>query len=289
MQKKAAVFILLGQSNAVGHGVPMAEVDRITEPMKNVFGLSRADNQSFDHDHLVWSGYTGDMNLAETQDHTWSVANALALQWQAEIDAGNPRNLPDLYIIQIAIGAQGVSDKFMWYPYREKKLVPGPRGTADFSLSPYACHILSMVNDSLRARGLVPEYRLHWRGGEEDTGIPVDTLKTTLRPLYDTLLSGLYHALGQRVKTILHLLPFVERCLDMDPSGESLKSMHFVNDTFARLAADNDNISLFDPCLAPHYVPDTRDHNLYIEDVVHYTPETNRWVASVILRDGFDL
>ena len=27
--KKAAVFILLGQSNAVGHGLPMAEEDKI--------------------------------------------------------------------------------------------------------------------------------------------------------------------------------------------------------------------------------------------------------------------
>jgi hypothetical protein len=34
---KAAVFILLGQSNAVGHALPMCEKDKILIPMKNVF------------------------------------------------------------------------------------------------------------------------------------------------------------------------------------------------------------------------------------------------------------
>lgn len=31
---KAVVFILLGQSNAVGHGIPMREEDKIIKPMK---------------------------------------------------------------------------------------------------------------------------------------------------------------------------------------------------------------------------------------------------------------
>lgn len=86
---KKAVFILLGQSNAVGHGIPMAPEDRIEQPLKNVFGLHRDENQSFDVEKLTWSGYTSDgMNLGETQDHTYSVANCLASQWQKKIDDG---------------------------------------------------------------------------------------------------------------------------------------------------------------------------------------------------------
>ena len=46
LRKDAAVFILLGQSNATGHAVPMAEKDKITVPLKNVFGLHRDENQS---------------------------------------------------------------------------------------------------------------------------------------------------------------------------------------------------------------------------------------------------
>ena len=68
--KKAVVFIILGQSNAVGHGIPMCEEDRILAPFKNVFGLSREDNQSFDNTTLTWSGYTSfGLNLAEEQDN----------------------------------------------------------------------------------------------------------------------------------------------------------------------------------------------------------------------------
>ena len=114
---KKAVFILLGQSNATGHGIPMAPEDRIETPLKNVFGLHRDHNQSFETQKLTWSGYTSEgMNLAETQDHTYSVANCLAGKWQKAIDGG--KTLPDLYIVQIAIGAQGVREGYMWHPDR---------------------------------------------------------------------------------------------------------------------------------------------------------------------------
>ena len=131
--KKCQVFILFGQSQAVGHGIPMQEKDKIKKPLKNVFGLLRKDNQSFDIKALTWSGYTSSgMNLAEEQDDTYSLANWLAALWQKEIDDG--KDLPDLYIVQIAIGAQGVTEqyllngetkKYMWNPYYEKKLVSG--------------------------------------------------------------------------------------------------------------------------------------------------------------------
>ena len=147
--KKAAVFILLGQSNAVGHGVPMREEDKILTPMQNVFGLSRDDNQRLDLDQLAWSGYVSyGMNLAEEQDNTYSVANCLAASWQKHIDSGNALGLPDLYIVQIAIGAQGVTDGYMWHPDREKKLVPGKLGTVDISLFPFCEHIFGLLDDS---------------------------------------------------------------------------------------------------------------------------------------------
>ena len=135
--KKIAVFMLFGQSNAVGHAMPMEEKDYINEPLKNVFGLNREPNQSYDISELKFTGYTSfGMNLAETQDNTYSVANCLARRWQDEIDAGNPNNLPDLYIIHIAIGSQGLLD--MWNMEREKVMKPGPLGTVDISMYPLA-------------------------------------------------------------------------------------------------------------------------------------------------------
>ena len=73
---KVAIFMLFGQSNATGHGVPMSDTDIIKEPLKNVWGLNREPNQSFDTERLKFSRYTSyGMNLAENQDNTYSVAN----------------------------------------------------------------------------------------------------------------------------------------------------------------------------------------------------------------------
>ncbi len=282
---RAVVFMLFGQSNAVGHATPMTPDDRITVPLGNVFGLSRELNQSYNNTRLDWSGYlSAGMNLAEEQDDTYSVANCLARQWQDAIDAG--KGLPDLYIIHIAIGAQGVTEQFMWYPERAPKLVPGPLGTVDISLYPFALRILSLVGASFRELGKAPEFLLHWRGGEEDDTVRVEKLEETLKGIYLRMFNGFYSALGTKFPIVLHYMPFIERCLDTDPSGESLRSMNYVNSVFEDLAANNDNISVFDPRRAPFYVPDTRDHGLFIEDMVHYTPATNSWVASEILK-GF--
>ena len=145
--KKIAIFMLFGQSNAVGHAMPMDEADIISEPLKNVFGLNREPNQTFDSTELFFTGYTSfGMNLAETQDNTYSVANCLARAWQDDIDAGV--DLPDLYIIQIAIGSQGVYG--MWAPDREKILIPGKLGECDVSMYPLATHVLGLFNKYMK-------------------------------------------------------------------------------------------------------------------------------------------
>lgn len=282
-----AVFILLGQSNAVGHGVPMEEKDKILEPLKNVFGLDRSSNQSFDLKELHWSGYTsGGMNLAEEQDHTYSVANCLARLWQKEIDAGNADGLPDLYIIQIAIGAEGVSQEYMWYPGREKKLVPGKLGTVDISLYPYTRQFLFLLKDSFRKMGKTMEIMgIHWRGGEEDSTLSVEEVNRVIKKLYEEMFSGFYEALGEKIPVVLHRFVNEERDMMMDPTGGYLKSSRVINRIFEILEEENENISLFDVRKAPHYVEDTQDHGIFIEDLGHYNPKTNAWVAASILAD----
>ncbi len=283
--KQAAVFILLGQSNAVGHGVPMEEKDKIKEPLKNVFGLTREQNQSYHNEELVWSGYTsGGMNLGEEQDDTYSVANCLARQWQDEIDSGNKANLPDLYIVQIAIGSEGVTQQYMWYPDRAEKLVPGKLGTVDISLYPFTVHILSLLRESLSKLGITQTFvELHWRGGSQEMCVPIEKLREDLEPIYIQIFGGLEESLGMPANFTIHLLPYVEAAMEYDPSGGRLKSMQFVNDVFEKIAHQRDNYALYDPKSAPHYVPDTREHNLFIEDVVHYNPKTNNWVAQQIM------
>lgn len=284
MKNKAAVFIMLGQSNAVGHGIPMEEKDIIKTPLKNVFGLLRSDNQSFDIEKLKWSGYlSGGMNLGETQDNTYSLVNQLAKVWQNKIDNGE--NLPDLYIIQIAIGAEAVTEKYKWYPKREKKLIPGPLGICDISLYPFSCHIFSLLDKSFKEMN--KEYEiigLHWRGGSNDVTENSEDLKLKLYSIYDEIFSG-FNKILNNPSIFIHRLFIKERCFDCDSTGEYYKSMNVINSTFTKLSENFENISIYDISKYPHYDPNVRCYGLYIEDAVHFTPEVNLWAATEIIRE----
>jgi len=278
--KKAAVFIILGQSNAVGHGIPMTEEDVIKTPLKNVFGLRRKDNLSFDNTKLVWSNYvSADMNLGEEQDNTYSIPNCLAALWQKRID--NDYNLPDLYIIQIAIGAQGVTSGYMWHPDREEKLVPGKLGEVDISLFPFCKHIFSLLDESFVR--LNKEYEiigLHWRGGENDALAKRSILENDLKNIYERILS-VFNALLANPPIVLHKLV----CSDNMRDIECLENMNYINTVFENLRKRFNNISVFDPSAAPQYIPDVRGNGLFIEDAIHFKPEVNKWISEEIIRN----
>ena len=289
MSEKAAVFIMLGQSNAVGHGIPMNEEDKIITPLKNVFGLSRDKNQSFENTSLVWEGYqSGGMNLAEEQDHTYSVPNCLAKLWQDKIDSGFC--LPDLHIIQIAIGAQGATKGHMWHPDYEKKLIPGKLWTVDISLTPFTEHILSLVPKSLESLGKVPEYMgIHWRGSEDDARADWDELKNNCHKTLFEIFSGFQSALGEKVNVILHRRVSEDRAIEFDPSGEALKKMRYINEIFENLVKEREEYEMFDIRKCPMYIPDVRQNGVFIEDAVHYTPEANMWTAEKIMNDYINI
>lgn len=270
----------------MGHGIPMDEEDIIKTPLKNVFGLNRKENQSFDNTELVWSGYTSfGMNLAEEQDNTYSVANCLAALWQQHIDKGNPLNLPNLYVIQIAIGAQGVTDGYMWHPRREQKLIPGKLGTVDISLFPFTKHIFSLIDNSFKKMN--EEYEvigLHWRGGEEDVSATKEQLKSSLKDIYTEIFNE-FNKILNFPPTVLHKIVCPDHMNDMDPTGKFLTNMHYINEVFDRLQKFYENVSVFDPCNAPSYISGIRSNGIFIEDAVHFKPEVNQWVANRIIED----
>ena len=284
MKNKAAVFILLGQSNAVGHGVPMKECDKITTPLLNVFGLNREPNQSFETKELIWSGYTSHgTNLAEEQDNTYSVVNCLAARWQALADAG--KDIPDLHIVQIAIGAEGVTAGYKWHPDRAPVLIPGKLGKVDISLFPFSMHVFSMLDESLKKLGKDYEIiGIHWRGGENDVTATKEVLSETLFDIYSKIFTSFDRVLG-RAPIVLHKLIAKDRMYDKDPSGKQYENMLYVNSVFERLASENENISLFDPSKAPQYIDGVRGNGIFLADCVHFTPEVNDWVAECVIND----
>jgi len=131
--------------------------------LPNVFSLDRDPNQSFDINSVVWSGFTtAGKNLGESQDHTCSFGYYLAKLWQSAVDAGTA--LPDLYIVQISIGSQGILNG-MWNRDKKKILIPGPLGTADIALFPFAQHIYRLVMQDLQDPQVLG---FHWLGSEQE-------------------------------------------------------------------------------------------------------------------------
>ena len=187
-QKKAVVFIC-GQSNAHAHGQVLPECDRITTPLTHVFSLDRDPNQSFDITNVQWSGFTtAGKNLGESQDHTCSLGYNLARLWQSAIDAG--ASLPDLYIVQISIGSQGIING-MWNRDREKVLIPGPLGTVNIALFPLAQHIFKLVMEDLGEPELLG---FHWIGSEQEIwheAYKAPDIEERYDHFFDTLLAAI--------------------------------------------------------------------------------------------------
>ncbi|MDD6175439.1 MAG: hypothetical protein PUC59_06740 [Firmicutes bacterium] len=279
---KAAVFILLGQSNAVGRG-RMEEQEQIVVPLKNVYGLDRDPNLSFSEQRLVWSHFrSSGMNLGETADHTGSVSDYLAKLYQEQIDRG--AGLPDLYTVQIAVGSQGVTRRYMWNPEYGKKLIPGALGTVDIALYPFTLHIFQLLADFFRQENKELEVMgIHWIGGENDACEDRGAL-LPLKSIYCEIFSGFRRILGE-VPIILHRLVCADRMNDLDPSGQYLRNMHEINAVFEQLAAADPGIRIFDPTAAPYYIPGIRGNGIFQSDAVHFTKEMNRWKAEKILSD----
>jgi hypothetical protein len=124
---------------------------------------------------------------------------------------------------------------------------------------------------------------LHWRGGENDTTVALEELQTELENIYIRIFDGFKAQIGT-YPLVFHKLVCHDRALDMDPTGEKLRRMHYINRVFDSLA-EHYGASIFDATKAPQFIPDVRGNGIFIDDCVHYKPEVNAWVAEEILKD----
>lgn len=270
----APILIVMGQSNAHGHGTVLPETERMTVPLTHVFGLARAHNQSFDAQELLWSGFqSGGMNLGETQDHTVCLAGEFARIWQNRINAGE--QLPALYIIQISIGAQGIAAEErdglnMWYPQRTPVLHPGPLATVDISLYPLAVRVLSMAVRQLRDMGKKPMILgLHWNQWETE----VFTGGTALQDApdnYKKMFLGFADALAMEYPLWLY-----EPLSYVYENDAGLAQMHALFEAWSSAP----HVHLMRTSRSPFYTGGRADQGIFLPDCVHYTPQVHRWFA----------
>lgn len=61
-------------------------------------------------------------------------------------------------------------------------------------------------------------------------------------------------------------------------------NMHYSNEVFYRLEAQYPNVSVFDPTTAPYFIPNVRGNGMFKDDMVHFTPEMNRWITDSVMR-----
>lgn len=279
-ERDAAVLISFGQSNSHGHGTRLPEDQRIQTPMGHVFGLPRTKNQSYDCQKVQWSGYTSfGMNLGEIQDHTCCLATEFARLWQAEIDQGAA--LPDLYIIQISVGAQGVhkTEAYgwnMWYPDRPPVLKDGTDGPLDISLYPLAIHILNCAMDSFRAMGKTPKILgLHWNQWEtevETAGEALDCAQENYRRIFD----GFRQAVGLQFPIYLYR-PISEYY-------QKPEALVRINQIFDQMMAQDHDLQMLDLRTSPLWNPELETKGIFQADLVHYCNEAHRWFAQEQLR-----
>lgn len=283
----APLLIVLGQSNAHAHGTKLPEAEIIKTPLKNVHGLSREFNQAYGLTDVKWTGFTsGGMNLGETQDDTCCLANYFATMWQNAIDGGEV--LPDLYVIQISIGAQGVAqfeshNDNMWYAFRDPILKPGPLGTCDISLYPLTTEILSLAYINLMMSGKKPQIiGLHWNQWETECYTGSKALNEASAN-YKNLFWGFFTALGSNANgTGIPL--YLYRALSDNFQAERIERMNAILESFVNCLDDCRMIDLRKTSL---YNDTPKTHGIFADDGVHYLAKTNYEFAKWQWRDIF--
>lgn len=270
----AAVLFISGQSNAHAHGQKLDESMYITEPLKNVYALDRNPNQSFDITDVVWSGFTSaGKNLGETQDYTGSFAYYFAKNWQNAIDLGAP--LPDLYIVQISVGAQGIVNG-MWNPDKEKVLVPGNLDVIDISLYPLALRVNELAMSNLKRNGKKPVViGWHWIGSEQDIR-PGGFDRADFQKRYDDFFDAMLRSIGEPCPLYVYKLYLERYCTK---KGMPLNGLQAVNQMLYRQCRRHDNGVFVELERSPLWDASQVHRGVFAEDDAHYLAKVQKWFA----------
>lgn len=279
-KQQVAVVFINGQSNAHAHHQYLKEEERVTKPMRNVFSLDRNPNQSFDITDVVWSGFTTEgKNLGETQDHTASLAYHLAKRWQGAIDRGV--ELPDLYIVQISIGSQGIING-MWNRDKEEILRPGPLGTVDIALFPLALKINRLVLSNLKTAGKEPVViGWHWIGSEQEIHNKVYE-REDAQQRYDYFFDTMMDSMGGSVPLYLYKIYTQKVCDRINLPAEATEE---VNRLLLSQCDRFKDVRVIEAEQCPSWDRDAVHLGIFAEDDGHYLAEVQSWFAETFFTD----
>lgn len=292
----APLLIVMGQSNAHAHGTVLPSEQRILTPLKNVHGLACEDNQAYGLSDVKWSGFVShDMNLGETQNHTCCLANYFAKMWQDAIDSG--KDLPDLYIIQISVGGQGIAEfemteytpiANMWYPLRKPVLKPGRGNECDISLYPLAVEILSLSVMNLMMAGKKPQIiGLHFNQYETECITGSNALNHA-EENYENLFWGFFTALGsdKTGKNVpLRLYRPLTEAIGKVPIPKDRTDR--INEIFEGFTKKYSNCKIIDLRETALWTDEAPRHGIFRFDGIHYTPEAHFEFAKYQWRELF--
>ena len=272
----AALLFVSGQSNATGHQQFLPEDERIVRPLKNVWALDRRDAQSYTTTSVTWHGYTDEgKNLGEIQDFTGSIDHYIAAAWQAAIDAG--ASLPDLYIVHISVGGQGLV-RGMWREDKPEVLVPGPFYACDIGLYRLAMHTLSLVSADLKRRFARPAaIGWHWIGseGDSDPGVwDAPDRHERFDRFFDTQLA----AIGLPCRVYFYKLVFTQCAVPGENWPQPFQT-DAVNDEFARQVGRLPDAELVTAEDCPLWDAADPLCGIFADDGIHYLRQTQEWFA----------
>ncbi|MDX8000274.1 hypothetical protein FE394_13980 [Xenorhabdus sp. Reich] len=273
---EAPLLIILGQSNSYGHGTQLPPDERITQGLNNVFTLSLPEVYSINFPAINWKGLTsfGDANIGApvglprgNQDHPYNSANRFAKFWQDHINQGNTLNLPNLYVILMGYGGQGMylnnPPDNRWAPERDHRDVE--------SLYPRAIRTLRMAVEALRKIGKTPRIlAVHWNQWEAETESLAAAKASEMN--FTHIINGISDAIGSRNIPWRLYYPL---SVAFDPINTSYVN-EAINDV---IAADPKYRTLIDARNSPNYTGIASDYGVFLSDEIHYDGHTQTWFA----------
>ncbi|WP_434524577.1 hypothetical protein [Photorhabdus asymbiotica] len=272
----APLFVILGQSNSYGHGTQLPRDEQITQGLKNVFTLSLPEVYDIDFTVINWTKLTsfGNANIGTpiglsrgNQDHPINAANRFAKLWQDHINEGNSLNLPDLYVILMGWGGQGMyldnPPDNRWAPERDPSDVE--------SLYPRAIRTLCMAVESLRKLGKNPRIlAVHWNQWEAETESLLAARASEQN--FTRIITGISDALGS---CCIPWRLYYPLSVAFDPINTNYV-LEAINNVIANAPQYR---TLIDARNSPDYTGVAPQFGVFLPDEIHYAGKAQTWFA----------